>query len=380
MVLTWGVIASNYSLQMAQSIMSRQHGILKIPSDILNTGVTQKAFRKVVQLYPDHPLTPAIEDYIQKSVDSTLETLADPQNDTKLPLDRLSNGNELINLFKQTTNFTYKDTILALRDSIDYQPRNSENGLWYYIYPNWSYLDGMYSFGPFQADYIKYFGDWLGTKSLDLLDQFYLLREHCKHNNTGLLVHGYDESKKAVWANPNTGASPHVWGRSLGWYLTALVDTLEVFPFPPHSPQHDSFKSLLNNVASAVMTATDPASGLWWQVMDSPGKEGNYIESSGSAMFIYALFKGARLGYLDAPVRAKGIAKRGYENLVDRFVVRNDNGTLGWNGTVAVCSLNSTASYEYYVGQPILYNSPLGEGAFVLASVEYEMFDNGNLS
>jgi len=78
--------------------------------------------------------------------------------------------------------------------------------------------------------------------------------------------------------------------------------------------------------------------------MNWPGRAGNYIESSGSAMFTYALYKGARLGFLNGSVVQ--VASRAYEYLVDEFVVREANGTLSWNGTVAVCSLNSTASYE----------------------------------
>jgi rhamnogalacturonyl hydrolase YesR len=212
----------------------------------------------------------------------------------------------------------------------------------------------MYSLIPFYATYTTKISPTNRTAAAkDLIYQLDLLWSHCSQNSTGLLVHGYDASKTTVWANPVTGASPIVWIRSLGWYAMALVDILEI-----SRPQgilsreqwnhiHQRFVALSN----AIMAAADPDTGCWWQVMTDPGREGNYIESSGSAMFTYALYKGARLGYLNhrgSNVRPTAIASKCYCHLVQDFVVDNMDGTLGYNGTVSVCSLNSTATYEVW--------------------------------
>lgn len=360
--------ASNYSLWMAESIISRHQGIITNASDSsqpLQAGITQKAFRRLLNQYPHHESTANISAYIVESVDSVIGTLGNATHDTALPLDRLSNGNNLIKEYQETHNASYRDTFEALRTSIDLQRRNEAGGLFYFTYPYWSYLDGMFSFAPFYTLYTKLYGNGeANTTALsDVKLQFDLLWQHCWNNATGLLVHGYDYSKTAVWADPITGASPHVWGRALGWYMMALVDTLEIMPV-------SGLKSKLATLAVNIVKAADPETGVWWQVLDQPGREGNYLESSGSSMFVYALLKGARLGYIPSYDK---VAARAYEYIVDNFVVNNHNGTLGWNRTVAVCSLNSNATYEYYVGQPILYNSILGEGAFVLASLEYEL-------
>jgi hypothetical protein len=133
----------------------------------------------------------------------------------------------------------------------------------------------------------------------------------------------------------------------------ALVDTLTILP-PSAAVAHAWLVSHFRALMKSVVEAVDEKSGAWWQVMDQPGREGNYVESSGSAMFVYSLLKGVRSGYLDGngtgdddtDCEYERVAKRAHGYLVDTFVVHNGNGTLGWNGTVGVCSLNSTATYE----------------------------------
>jgi rhamnogalacturonyl hydrolase YesR len=387
-----------YSLRMANSIMTRHQGILTSTSDrsnLLQAGFTQKAFRQVIQQYPNESL---IASYMHSSVDSVIQTVNNATLDLTYPLDRLSSGNGLIYAYRETKNETYRNTFENLRESIDLQPRNQEGSLWYYTYPNYTYLDGMYSLAPFVTLYASEKGTSAAVVLDDVIRQLDLAWKHTHQPSSGLLVHGYDASKRAVWANNATGASPHVWGRSLGWYCMALLDTLDLLPFSAQAARTwilEHFQTLMKSVVNSA----DPQTGAWWQVMDMPGRKGNYIESSASAMFVYSLLRGVRMGYLECKAQDYerndsyvGVANRAYQHLTDTFVVDIGNGTLGWNGTVGVCSLNSSAAYEvcfvltmslvgeieadyrmqYYVGQPILYNNVLGSAAFVLASLEYE--------
>jgi rhamnogalacturonyl hydrolase YesR len=163
-------------------------------------------------------------------------TLNASYNALRYPMDRLSSGNALLTLASSNTtrNASFGAAAEALRQSIDLNRRNQLGGLWYYVYPNWSYLDGMFSLAPYYTLYTKTGspeGSLRNSPPLDdMLFQIDLLWERTRHEDTGLLVHGYDASLTAVWADPVTGASPHVWGRSLGWYVMALVDTLELLP------------------------------------------------------------------------------------------------------------------------------------------------------
>lgn len=208
----------------------------------------------------------------------------------------------------------------------------------------------------------SYYTRWTGefqagnasAVAADILHQFGLFWEHCLDQSTGLLYHGYDASRTAVWADPVTGASPEVWGRALAWYLMALVDTLDLmaaYSFPKNIwyALHEHFTSL----SKSVLAAIDPQSGGWWQVMSRPGNEGNYIESSCTAMFVYSFYKGVRMGYLNDQSSDDGSggiytqpAHRAYNYLLDHFVVRESNGTLSYNGTVKVGGLITNGSYE----------------------------------
>lgn len=246
----------------------------------------------------------------------------------------------------------------------------------------------------FYTIYTNTFNSTNATARSDAALQLDLLYQNCQDNSTGLLVHGYDSSKTAVWANNITGASSQVWGRAFGWYFMGLVDYLQVVP--QSEPSYNITLSRLQTFSSRLVALADPASGAWYQIVGQGNRTGNYIESSASSMFTYGLLKASRLGYLSNATIAnnttyRAAAVKAYRYLAQTFVVNQGNGTLGWNGTVAVCSLNSTATYEvslsscleyryadecclvqYYTGRPIEYNNVLGSNAFILASLEYE--------
>ncbi|KAI8932576.1 hypothetical protein NX059_010081 [Plenodomus lindquistii] len=379
-----GPNVKRYSLRMAQSIMSRNQGIFANATDssiFLQAAFVQKAFTQLALQYPNESTTDAVTAYIEKSVDAISPALSNATRNVGYSLDRLGNGNALLSLLAQTGSESYNKSVSALRASIDLQPRNSDGSLWYYVYPHWGYLDGMYSFVPFLTAYSLSQDPVDNTTTINnVLAQLSILWSRCFNTQTGLLVHGFDASRTAVWVDKTsaTGASPHVWGRSMGWYVMALVDTHELLPSTPayHKARAylaDAFEQLAKNLV--LEPTRDAETGAWWQVLDRPGQQGNYVESSASSMFVYALLKGVKLGLIQDTNATDytGIARRAYAYLVKTFVVEEgEGGVLGWNGTVAVCSLNSTATFEYYVGRPILYDSVLGSAAFVLASLEIE--------
>ncbi|RAO68568.1 uncharacterized protein BHQ10_004580 [Talaromyces amestolkiae] len=371
---------NNYSTWMADSIISRGQGIAPetpTASTYLQIGIVQNALLQLIHSpMVSHDAKEKYRAYVQQGTESILDRLLNASQDTLYPLDRFSLGRGLLaEYLDDQDKQNVKEGLDALNESIALQPRNQYGGLWYFTYPNWSYLDGMYSYASFASLYTTHFDPRSTLEaSRDIIDQLDLLWSHCFDNTTGLLFHGYDASKTAVWANPITGASPIVWGRALGWYFMALVNWLEAnTSSQSDSSQWRHARSRFVSLADALVKAADPVSGAWWQALNYPGREGNYIESSGSAMFVYGLYKGARLNYLPQQQVYRKIADKAYAYLASTFVVNNHNGTLGWNGTVSVCSLNSTADYEYYVTQPLLYDSVHGSASFVLASLENEM-------
>ncbi|KAJ5238590.1 hypothetical protein N7468_003209 [Penicillium chermesinum] len=374
-----------FSARMADSIISRAQATVQkreapSASTYLQVGFFQSSLIRLIDYYHTPEAVCAESDwekYLQSSTDAITPYLLNSTQDASYPLDRLSTANGLLYQYEEYHTRNALSSLRSLRNSVNLQRRNALGGYWYFNYPNWSYLDGMYSLIPFLLSYTTNFDPTNATVPDDVLQQLDLLWTHCRHDGTGLLVHGYDESKSASWANPVTGGSPIVWGRSLGWYFMALVDGLELSSSFPKSMSRYLLSRLIQ-LTESVISVADSTTGCWWQVMDQANREGNYIESSGSAMFTTALFRAARLGYLpdDLASDARKTADQCYSHLLNAFVVQNDNGTLGYNGTVSVCSLNSSASYEYYISQPLLYNSVHGAAAFVQASLEREIFDD----
>jgi rhamnogalacturonyl hydrolase YesR len=175
----------------------------------------------------------------------------------------------------------------------------------------------------------------------DIATQFQLMYDNTiqragSANYSGLLYHGYDYSHSMSWASSDRGHSPEIWDRALGWYMMALVDTLDVFP-TSHSGRQQLL-IILQTLAPRVVAAADATSGVWWLVISQPGRAGNYFESSGAAMFIYSLLKAVRLGYVsDSNGSIVKAAKKAYSYTLNNWVKTNTNGTMDWYGTVSVC-------------------------------------------
>lgn len=312
--------------------------------------------------------------FIQKGIDNfvnpdgTIRTY----NSADYNLDNINPGKNLLLLYKVTGQEKYRRAAALLREQLKTHPRTSDGGFWHKkIYPFQMWLDGLYMAEPFYSEYAQTFHE--DADFDDIAKQFVQMEGHSRDSKTGLLYHGWDESKQQRWADPATGRSPNFWDRAMGWYAMALVDTLDYFP--RQHPKRAELVAILNRLAKAVTNYQDAKSGLWYQVMDKGTAKGNYLEASGSSMFVYALAKGVRNGYLPATYLA--VAKRGYKGLVDRFIKTDANGQTNLEGTVSVSGLGGNpyrdGSYEYYLSEKVVTNDPKGVGAFLMASNEIEI-------
>ena len=287
-------------------------------------------------------------------------------------IDNINLGRNLLLLYKVTGDEKYRKATAVLRTQLQSQPRTSEGGFWHKkIYPSQMWLDGLYMGEPFYAEYAATFHE--DGAFDDIAKQFVLMELHSRDAKTGLLYHGWDESRQQRWADPATGHSPNFWGRAMGWYGMALVDTLEFFP--RDHPQRAALLAILKRLAVAIERYQEPESGLWYEVLDKGGKKGNYLEASASCMFVYALAKAVRLGYL--PTNYLGVAQTGYRRITTQFIETEATGQVNLKGTVSVAGLGGNpyrdGSYEYYLSEKVVTNDPKGVGAFLLASNEIEI-------
>lgn len=364
-----------YSQQMAQTAMNlwKDSFALKPGKPArwsYDQGVILKGVEGVWKLYGDA----SYFNYIQHSMDFYVQedgTIKDYRRED-FNIDNTNNGKVLMLLYNITGNAKYKRAIDYIRTQFNEHPRTKEGSFWHKkIYPWQVWLDGLYMGQPFYAEYAR----WAGQDTVfdDVAHQFVNIERHARDPKTGLLYHGWDESREQKWADKQTGCSPNFWGRALGWYGMAMVDVLDQFPEKHWG--RDSIIAILNRFAKAVTKVQDAKSGLWYDIVDQPTRAGNYPEASASSMLVYTLAKAVRKGYIPASYLQN--AKKGYDGIIKNFISVDDKGQTNLKGTVSVSGLGGNpyrdGSFEYYMSEPVVVNDPKGMGAFIQASVEMEM-------
>jgi len=289
-------------------------------------------------------------------------------------IDNVAPGRVLLHLYEKTKQNKYKLAADTLMRQLQLHPRTSEGGFWHKkIYPNQMWLDGLYMAEPFYSEYSVMFNSQKNFD--DIANQFLLIKKHLYDEKTGLYFHGWDESKKQKWADSIKGTSPNFWGRSLGWFMMAMVDVLDSFP-EDHKSRNEILK-MFQKLSAALLTYQDEKSKLWYQVIDKSNQSGNYIETSASSMFIYAFAKGFNNGYLDE--KFMEIAKESYKRLTDEFLIMNENGNFILTNVCSVSGLGGNpyrdGSFEYYISEPKRNNDFKGYGALILAADEISKLD-----
>lgn len=286
----------------------------------------------------------------------------------KYNIDMINAGKILFDLYAKTEDERYRIAMDTLRLQLKGQPRTKSGGFWHKKrYPNQMWLDGLYMGAPFYAQYTTTFED--GKALDDIAKQFELIQKNAKDNETGLLYHGWDESREMEWANKETGTSPNFWSRSLGWYGMALVDVLDFYP--KEHPKKKELIEYLNELAVAVVKVQDKT-GLWYQVTNMGDREGNYLEASGTAMLTYMLAKGVNKGYL--PKSFQKNADLGFNGLTEKLIKVDEKGVVTITEVCAVAGLGGNpyrdGSYEYYINETKKDNDPKATGPFILAAIE----------
>jgi unsaturated rhamnogalacturonyl hydrolase len=357
-----------WSVQMAQSVIRRN-----VPFQWhYEHGLALLALGQVGQRMND----PQYFDYVK----GTIDPFIDPQGNIRTyrieeyNLDQINAGKILFPLYKTTGDERYRQALCLLREQLRDQPRTGEGGFWHKkIYPYQMWLDGIYMASPFYAEFAKTFAEPAAFD--DVANQILLMEKHAHDPKTGLLYHAWDESKQQRWANPTTGCSPSFWGRAIGWYAMAIVDVLDYMP--DDHPRRTAILAILDRMIGALANFQDRPTGLWYQVLDQGNRAGNYVEASCSCMFIYAIAKGIRKGYLAD--RFLEAAEQGYRGVLENLIEIDECGEVNLNGICAVGGLGGDpyrdGLYEYYVSEPVVTNDYKGVGAFILASAEMENLD-----
>jgi len=329
------------------------------------TGLLLQAYDDLLQLKPN----PAWQQVISEVVNSfvTEEGNIHTYDINKYNIDSLNTGNMLLRDYLRNPTDKARKALDLLRRQVEEHPRTAGGAFWHKkIYPHQLWLDGVYMGMPFYAFYTSEFENGKGLA--EVVKEFTLTRELLRDPNTGLYFHAWDESKQQGWANKETGLSPHFWSRGQGWLTMALVDVLDYIPVEDTELR----APLLQMITELAQTLQQyqHESGTWYQILDMPDAPGNYLESSGSAMYAYFFAKAVNKGYL--PAAYKDTAVKAFNGLLQEFILVHPDNTISLINTVQVAGLGfgRDGSYHYYMSEPVFRNDAKANGPFIMAAAQ----------
>ena len=365
--LSLRVVESEMVRNPEASYIDGQEGKLKWN---YTTGLELKAMLDVYAVCGEERILDYADAWYDAIIDST--GVIFKYKKSNFSTDHICPGRTLFQLYDLTGKEKYRAAMDSLYSQLLDQPRTPEGGFWHkQVYPEQMWLDGLYMAQPFYAEYTRrYIPEPEVQKSnyQDIAHQFSVVFEHTYDPETGLLRHAWDSSHSMFWCNPANGQSDHAWGRAMGWYAMALVEVIDILP---EGEERALLSGLLHRVYEALPRFADKETGMWFQVLDRPYAEGNYLEATASAMFVYTWLKGCRLGVLDDLESAR-VA---YASLLKTFVTEED-GIVSLNDCCEVAGLGGKdmrrGDYDYYIHEPVRPNDPKGIGPLVWAALEYE--------
>lgn len=299
-------------------------------------------------------------EYIKAWVDSVISADGSFHHFDAGQLDYVQPGVLLFPLYEQSGDDRYRKALEKLLRTVDNFPVNEEGGLWHNRgCRDQMWLDGLYMTGPVCAQFATVFGE---NRYFDhLVSQALLMERKTKDTDTGLWCHACDFSKQMPWSDQVTGKSAEFWGRSMGWVPTATLEELDFLP-KDHPGRIDLIR-LTADLLRAVSRYQDDESGLWYQVIDKAGEADNWLESSCTCLFVGAICKAVRNGFLEK--ESLGIAEKGYKGIIDRV-------SYSYDGIIIdnICVGTGVGNYDHYCARPRTENDLHGMGAFLLMCTE----------
>lgn len=289
-------------------------------------------------------------------------------------LDNVNPAKNLFALYARTGKPKYRLAMDTVRAQLDTMPRTKAGSFWHkQIYPWQVWLDGLYMAQPFYMQYETAFNAM--HNCCDSFKQFVNAEKYMRDSATGLYYHGYDESREMYWANPETGCSPNFWLRALGWFTLALVDTLEAMDEQLYY-EYRKLQDMLRDLADALLV-WQHESGMFYQIVDKPEAQGNYLETSGTALIACGLLKAVRLGFLPQKYRAFG--EKAFFGVTQQYLSTDETGAPRLGGICLVAGLGGEqhrdGSLAYYFSEPVVENEAKGVAPLLLAYTELLRLD-----
>ena len=303
--------------------------------------------------------------YVKDWVDAMLGEDGIPKDMLTNEPDDLQPGVLLFKLYDECGDEVYKRLIDKIAVWMLELKKNPLGGTWHKDHlTDQMWLDSMYMAGVFTSRYAERYGNDEHRKFVRR--QMELMREYARDEKTGLYYHGWDYSKKAKWADPVTGRSANFWGRAMGWFAVSMFEIAKTLE--KGTEEYLDYVNTGLDLINSLLRYRDPNSGMWYQVVDKTNEQDNWIETSCSCLFLYAICLATELGEIDKE-KIRPIAEHSFKGITD-YLNRSDDGYIGVKGVCIGTGIND-GSYEHYIARPTVENDLHGAGAFLLMCCEY---------
>lgn len=364
-----------WSVATAETIMARWPDYSKayFNSWTYVNGYALCAFERLYEDTGDQRYLDYIQRYIDQFVDQRGQFCDDVINSKGTPqkigftnLDNMMTGNTLVLLYERTGDKRYRTAATTIRRVLDNYPRNSDGGFWHArSLPGQMWIDGVFMGQMFLTRYGKSVGD-TDYAFREAARQILTYDRRAQKSGSGLHYHGVYEpghgERECRWADPVTGLSPEVWSEGEGWYALVVVETLA--ELPADHPDRAAVEKVFRSLAGALKRTQDPATGRWYQVVDRGDRPDNWTDTSGSAMFTYALQRGINLGLIDGTEYAS-VVQRGYEGIAAKAKIN----ARGLVDVYSACDgLGVQRDYDQYIHSKQVMNAKEAVAGFLWAT------------
>ena len=321
-------------------------------------------------------------DFIRREIDPFIDKNGNLVNVSLDSLDNVMAGNMVVALYEYTHDPRYRIAATSIRKAFDNFPRNADGGFWH----NPKLIGEMWVDGVFMGQmFLMRYGKSIGDRQYcfdEATRQITTFAKHALKDDTGLYYHAWAAKpelakvlpeQKVPWANPESGRSSEVWSEGLGWYALILVQALADLPLD--HPRRPEVLDIYKHLAEGLKRVQDPNTGGWFQVVDKGDRPDNWIDSSGTAMFTYALQRGIDLGLLNRAEYERTVAN-GYRAITANASI-NEDGLVDLKGACdGVCV---QANYADYVNYPKTLNAKEAVAGFLWATTIVEESKLGNI-
>lgn len=355
---------TQWSTALADTLLSRYPDPDSLPYKVwcYVQGYVLIGFEKLWQRTQD----PRYFAYLQKYGDQHVAEDGSIRGFTGESMDDMMAGTVIVALYEHTRQAKYRLAAGRIRAAFQDYPRNADRSFWHgKALPHEFWIDGVFMGGMFLARYGAVI-DEREACFAEAAHQISALADHCRKGSTGLFLHAWDEARRAAWADRITGLSPEVWSEGLGWYALVLVECLERMPL--EHPDRANVMAILVELVEGLRKAQDPSSGLWYQVVDKGDQADNWTDTSGSAMFVYAIQRAIDLGYVNRATYGPA-AQNGYLGITSNARVDARGLVNIYEACDGVCVQNS---YADYINYPRVINAKEAVGGFLWAAAIME--------